>query len=386
MGIVLGIIRSRWHVPVQTGGLVLAITGHLLGHAHGGREFRPNAHSRFANLLVTWLLAQVICGLYLKLHLKHKCWAQIRTFVLGAHAVFGIAMPILSWIQVVLGGFTAAGICHGSNTGQCVARIGSGNAIIGVGLLLLVFQEDNCCGLASHSSSIYALQPALIIASSNMILLVDWFYGASTRRSFLDIISIGLIWLFAIALAIYLDQTSKSRFLRKYIIGILLFVNGWYITADRAHDSSMVLYGALGFSIQIAGVTNLIADMFTDPSVSTKYPHHRLAKFSRLLTSYFLTASGFLFMGTNKEQMRLLSSGKMPAVAYVLFVYGVTSLAFSSAYFILSRLRRHQSAIANMEQSKSSNVSRQELPLGDTSRLQCSSLPSAEFFDLSDVI
>ncbi|EGN97014.1 hypothetical protein SERLA73DRAFT_22646, partial [Serpula lacrymans var. lacrymans S7.3] len=51
VGMVLGITRSRWHVPLQSAGFALTIAGIVLGHSHKGRQFLPSAHGVFANVL-----------------------------------------------------------------------------------------------------------------------------------------------------------------------------------------------------------------------------------------------------------------------------------------------------------------------------------------------
>ncbi|KAJ2484525.1 hypothetical protein IWW47_005665, partial [Coemansia sp. RSA 2052] len=51
IGMVLGLRKHKWHVPVQATGGVLAVIGFVLGHSHGGRAFHENAHSKFSWLM-----------------------------------------------------------------------------------------------------------------------------------------------------------------------------------------------------------------------------------------------------------------------------------------------------------------------------------------------
>lgn len=39
IGMVLGLVKSRWHVPVQTLGSLLFVLGFFLAHAHSGRNY-----------------------------------------------------------------------------------------------------------------------------------------------------------------------------------------------------------------------------------------------------------------------------------------------------------------------------------------------------------
>ena len=65
-GMVLGIVKSRFHVPIQILGTIIAVLGYFLGHLHKGRQFAPTAHASFANTLMLGLVAQVVMGAYLK--------------------------------------------------------------------------------------------------------------------------------------------------------------------------------------------------------------------------------------------------------------------------------------------------------------------------------
>jgi hypothetical protein len=280
------ITRSRWHVPVQVGGLALATTGYFFGHAHGGREFRSNVHGRVANLLTAWLAAQAICGFYLKLHREHKYSVQIRRAVLVVHSVLGIGMPAISWVQVILGGLTAAGFCHGSNAGQCVVRIVSGSALIGAGFFLIVVLAAERCGITAQFGGIHAVQTALTMFSSGIVLLVDWIYKSPARQALLDIVSIGFIWLCAVVLLVFLDRISGSQIPRIALPGILLLISGWYLAADPTGSAASVLYGALGLSMQAVGVSHLFAAAIANQIEKSYAASGQLMYIFRFLAAY----------------------------------------------------------------------------------------------------
>lgn len=107
LGMVLGIARSRWHVPVQVLGTSIAVMGWFLGHAHKGRQFAPNIHATFAPILMTMLAGQVGFGVYLKLHLERGIHGRIRPYVVKLHGVAGKIMPLVAWTQMLLGGITS---------------------------------------------------------------------------------------------------------------------------------------------------------------------------------------------------------------------------------------------------------------------------------------
>ncbi|KAJ2298280.1 hypothetical protein IWW55_004517, partial [Coemansia sp. RSA 2706] len=140
IGLVLGLRKHRWHVPVQATGGVLAIIGFVLGHAHGGRAFPENAHSKFSWFML-WLLAgQLGAGIYLKLHTERRFNDRARPFVKIAHKLMAIVMVVATYVQIVLGVVAWLGYCYGGFLGQCLAHLIMGSSFLayGVWLLLLV--------------------------------------------------------------------------------------------------------------------------------------------------------------------------------------------------------------------------------------------------------
>jgi len=131
IGMVLGITRSRWHVPLQvrhqglrrisvsdqkpqSTGFALTIAGYFLGHAHKGRMFLPSMHGSFASFLFGLIVAQLVLGIYLKLHINEQ---TIRPFVVIAHGVLGKMYPVFGWMQMLFGALTFRGYCRGGALG-----------------------------------------------------------------------------------------------------------------------------------------------------------------------------------------------------------------------------------------------------------------------------
>lgn len=44
-GMVLGLARNRWHVPVQILATALFVVGYFLAHAHAGRNYVSSSYS-----------------------------------------------------------------------------------------------------------------------------------------------------------------------------------------------------------------------------------------------------------------------------------------------------------------------------------------------------
>jgi len=94
-------------------GIILALIGYFLGHAHGGRQFSgDNIHGTFASTVVLTLACQVFLGIYLKLHLEKGFNRWVRPFSVKIHKLIGISMPIIGYLQMVFGVITATGWCR----------------------------------------------------------------------------------------------------------------------------------------------------------------------------------------------------------------------------------------------------------------------------------
>ncbi|KAJ1948145.1 hypothetical protein EC988_005292, partial [Linderina pennispora] len=140
IGMVLGLRKNRWHVPVQSLGGVLAIIGFILGHSHKGRAFKENAHSKFSWFMLWLLVGQLGAGIYLKLHTERRFNDRLRPFIKIAHKIMAIVMIVSTYVQVLLGAVAWLGYCYSGFYGQCLAHLIMGSSFLayGVWLLLLV--------------------------------------------------------------------------------------------------------------------------------------------------------------------------------------------------------------------------------------------------------
>jgi len=72
-------------------------------------------HGTFANILIVPILAQLVIGIYLKLHIHER---SIRPYIVPIHGVIGKAYPILGWTQMLFGVITFRGYCRGGALGK----------------------------------------------------------------------------------------------------------------------------------------------------------------------------------------------------------------------------------------------------------------------------
>ncbi|KAI2603630.1 hypothetical protein GGR54DRAFT_633685 [Hypoxylon sp. NC1633] len=330
LGMVLGIVKSRWHVPVQVAGTALAILGYALGHMHGGREFlHSNVHSKFASPISLALFAQILMGIYLKLHLEKGINGKIRRFVKIGHGVVGKALPVLAWTQMLFGGITTLGFCQGEHVGQCLAHFIMGSAFIAYGILLTLLLLVGQLWLKRTGRSQEFFDSAVIAAWGMVNTFTEHRWGTAWVKNDWQHTTMGIVWWCAGLAGVWLSRDRDGRPQRNFIPGFVILITGW---AMSAHPQELMIsaetHKMFGYTLMAAGLTRIIEVSFVlrdRPGVSDD---GRETNSFQYVPVFLLYASGFLFMGATEEQMSLVASSGMDHVAYILILYSLAFLLF----------------------------------------------------------
>ncbi|KAI4190500.1 MAG: hypothetical protein L6R41_000735 [Letrouitia leprolyta] len=330
-GMVLGIIHSRWHVPVQAFGAILAIVGYFLGHAHGGRQFAPNIHASFATILMLMLVVQVVLGIYLRLHLEKGFHGRARRYFVFSHGTIGKIMPVVSWVQMLFGGITALGFCREDHMGQCLAHFIMGSAFIGYGIVLTILLLVGQVWLRRTGRSQEFFDSLLIAAWGCVNTFTEHRWGGPWVKNDLQHTSMGIVWWCAGLLGVWLSRKRDGRPKRNLIPAMVILITGW---AMSAHPQSLKLsthvHSVFGYTLMAAGAARIveIAFILRDRGGVDEDGDGDEASSWQYLTPFLLYASGFLFMGATEEQMALLSGAHVSHVSYILILYSIAFLLF----------------------------------------------------------
>ncbi|KAI9807273.1 MAG: hypothetical protein M1833_000016 [Piccolia ochrophora] len=340
-GMVLGIVRSRWHVPVQTAGAVIAILGYFLGHAHGGRQFAPNVHASFATSLMLMLFTQIVLGIYLRLHLTRGIHGRIRRYIVIGHGVVGKIMPIVSWIQMLFGGIAALGFCRDDHFGQCLAHFIMGSAFIGYGIVLMILLLVGQSWLKRTGRSQEFFDSSLITAWGIVNSFTEHRWGQAWEGNDIQHTSMGVVWWCAGLVGIWLSRKRHGGPKRNLIPGIVIFLTGWAMSghAQALHLSTMV-HGVFGYTLMAAGLTRIIEISFILRDRNTLSEDGTDPNSFQYLTPFLLCASGFLFMGATEEQMVLVAGAGVSHVSYILVLY-----SFAFLFFLFVNMLLHLYAV-----------------------------------------
>ena len=262
-GMVLGLVRSRWHVPCQTLGVILAVVGYFLGHAHGGRQFASNVHASFATWLMLMLIAQVVLGVYLRLHLEKGFHGRVRRYVVTSHGVLGKAFPVASWVQMLFGGITALGFCRGDHVGQCAAHFIMGSAFIGYGIVLTIILVVGQMWLKRTGRSQEFFDSILIAVWGCVNTFTEHRWGGPWVKNDLQHTSMGIVWWCAGVLGIWLSRKRDGRPKRNLFPALVIMLTGWGMSAHpQSLELSTHVHTMFGYSLMAAGAMRVIEISF----------------------------------------------------------------------------------------------------------------------------
>lgn len=243
--------------------MVLAIVGYFLGHAHGGRQFAPNVHASFASVLMVMLVAQVVFGIYLKLHLQKGFHARLRRYTVLTHGVIGKAMPVVSWVQMLFGGITALGFCREDHLGQCLAHFIMGSAFIGYGIILTILLLVGQVWLNRSGRSQEFFDSLLIAAWGCVNTFTEHRWGQRWGKNDLQHTSMGVVWWCAGLLGLWLSRKRNGQPQRNLIPGIVILLTGWAMSAHpQGLELSTKVHTVFGYTLMAAGAARIIEIAF----------------------------------------------------------------------------------------------------------------------------
>ncbi|KAI9810557.1 MAG: hypothetical protein M1826_003513 [Phylliscum demangeonii] len=334
VGMVLGITRSRWHVPLQSVGALLAIAGYILGHTpRGGRQFQPhNIHARFAVVLMAALGLQIVLGVYLRLHWERGVHGAVRRWVARpAHGVVGKTLPLLSWTQMVFGAFTALGFCQADHVGQCVAHFVMGSAFVGYGVLLTLALLVGQRWLRRTGRSQEFFDSGVIAAWGLVNTFTEHRWGSAWVGNDLQHTTMGVVWWCAGLVGLWLARGQK----RTIVPALVIILTGYAMSGHPQHlPLSTMVHAAFGYTLMAAGLARLVEIAFLLRDRPALDDHGAIGSFQHL-PPFLLYASGFLFMGATEEQMKLVSDAGVTHVSYILMLYSVAFIMFLFVHILI---------------------------------------------------
>ncbi|KAF7317830.1 hypothetical protein MKEN_00870900 [Mycena kentingensis (nom. inval.)] len=357
VGMVLGITRSRFHVPLQSLGFLLTTGGFILGHSHGGRMFLPSAHGVFANILLVPIVSQLVLGIYLKLHIHEQ---SIRPYAVVAHGIVGKAYPILGWTQMLFGAIAYRGYCRGEELGQCLAHyiMGSGFIAYAVIMALILLVGE---GWVRRSGKSPEWWDSWVIFLWGIVNTFTEHRGKTWSVKDMQHSMLGVLWVAGGLLGIFLARNNK----RNVVPAIILILTGWAMSEHEQHLMiSTKVHAMFGYALELAGVTRIIevvwfpgttrAEVVYDDNVSDHTlaePSPRFPSGSRYaavddnkaaasrtfrhLPPFLLVCAGVLFMSGTDEELKFVHASEMDHVTYILIMFSIAFVLYTLIVFVI---------------------------------------------------
>ncbi|KAF8840401.1 hypothetical protein BDN67DRAFT_968591 [Paxillus ammoniavirescens] len=350
IGMVLGLTRSLWHVPLQSLAFALTFGGIILGHAHAGRQFPRSFHGSMGSWLLLPILAQLLLGVYLKLHIHER---TLRPYAVRAHGVIGRLWPILGWVQGLFGVIVLRGLCGEEGAGQCAAHYIMGSAFIAYGIILavLLLVGENWTRQSGRSPEWW---DSWVIMLWGIVNTFTEHHGGSWSVKDMQHTILGVVWWAGGALGIFLARNNQ----RNIVPGLIIILTGWAMSEHaQALMLSTKVHAMFGYTLMLAGVARIVDVCFitttssTTGSSSVNDSEHTLAatladhresrsktkavSAFRHLPPFLLVTSGLLFMSATDEELDVVHDSGMDHVTYILVMYSLAFLLYLHTLFLL---------------------------------------------------
>ncbi|KAH9818653.1 hypothetical protein DFH28DRAFT_1080574 [Melampsora americana] len=329
LGLVLGLKKSRYHVPCQILGTLFTIPGFLLpSYSHLGKPPHPShAHSVFGFILICYFFFQFGLGIFLKLHIFQN--SKFRDLLQRFHFYLGCSFPIISWTQLVLGGITGLRICFGSHTGQCLSHMIVGSAFIFHGIFLLLMIHFGQPWLSHRGFSQEFLDSCVFTSWGFIKTFTEhgvFFSGGSiwSHRDTQNTV-LGIFWVITGSLGIYLSRGKR----RSIIPAFIIIVTGWTLSShEQSSPYSDLVHNVFGYTLMAAGLSKL-SDVYLSDH------HHKIS--SRIhLTPFLLTVSGVMFLSATDQQLRVILVKQIDHPTYALIQISISAIIYFFVNFLIS--------------------------------------------------
>ncbi|KAI9483708.1 MAG: hypothetical protein EXX96DRAFT_559291 [Benjaminiella poitrasii] len=323
LGMVLGLAKNRWHVPVQILATAVFVVGFFLAHAHNGRNYEPHiAHRWFANIVIWSVISQLVLGVYLKLHLERGFHGKLRPAFVKVHKILGASIPVIGYVQIVLGVIASLGFCYGDHTGQCLAHFIMGSSFVAYGILLLMSLRVGGPWLLRNGKSQEWYDSWVITLWGIVNTFTEHRWGQPWNHGDYQHTSMGIIWWAAGTVGIVLSRKGK----RTVIPSILIILTAVAFQGHAQHvPNSGAIHSYFGYMLAAGGLSRIIEICFVwKEGVFEISPWQYIPPLTLIL-------AGVLFMGSTEEQLGLLTLIDIDISSYsnVLLSFGFVIFVFA---------------------------------------------------------
>lgn len=209
------------------------------------------------------LIAQIVMGAYLRLHLTKGINGHIRRVAVLGHGVLGKVMPVASWVQMLFGGIAALGYCRDDHLGQCLAHFIMGSAFIGYGIIMMIMLLVGQAWLRRSGRSQEFFDSAIIAAWGCVNTFTEHRWGGAWVANDIQHTTMGVVWWCAGLAGMWLSRRRDGRPKRNFVPGFVIFLTGWAMSGHPQHLMlSTMVHTFFGYSLMAAGLARIVEVAF----------------------------------------------------------------------------------------------------------------------------
>ncbi|WVR05371.1 hypothetical protein IAU60_002385 [Kwoniella sp. DSM 27419] len=347
IGMVLGMSKSKYHVPLQSINTLLVFVGMYFGHHHGGRQYPETVHGLMAKIITWILVSQAGLGIFLKLHVMEK---NVRPWVVPIHSCLGKTFPVLGWTQMLFGVATALGFCRDGNLGQCAAHYIMGSAFIGYAAIMVIMLNVGQRWLERTGRSQEMLDSSVIMVWGIINTFTEHHGGPWSHKD-MQHTMLGVLWWAGGMLGIFLSRNGK----RSFVPAVIIIMTGWGMSAhEQALMISSKIHALFGYALIAAGSLRLVEVCFV---LNDKPTPAGTVRIFQHLPPYLLTLGGTLFMSATDEEMRNADGLGIDHVSYALFDFSLSFLLYLIITFLV---HLYSNSGKNASQAKDASLNAEE--------------------------
>ncbi|KAG0950377.1 hypothetical protein G6F29_007444 [Rhizopus arrhizus] len=324
LGMILGLAKNKWHVPVQILASTLFVIGYFLAHAHNGRNYEPHiAHRWFADIVIWTVIMQFVLGVYLKLHLERNFHGRVRPVLVKIHKILGASIPVIGYVQIMLGVIASLGFCYGGHTGQCLAHFIMGSSFVGYGILLLLSLRVGGPWLMRKGKSQEWYDSWVIMLWGIVNTFTEHRWGQPWNHGDYQHTSMGIIWWAAGLVGIMLSRNGK----RTVVPSVLIILTAVAFQGHAQHvANSGAIHSYFGYMLMAGGLSRIVEICFV-----WKEGQFDIISPWQYLPPLTLILAGLLFMGSTEEQLGYLLVMDVDVSSYmnVLLSFGFVVFLFA---------------------------------------------------------
>lgn len=347
-GAILGLRKSKWHVPMQIAGMCVTALGYVAGHSHSIPFPQHTPHSIGANILLLLLASQAAVGSYLKFFKsKHARNIQLRKTLRKAHSFIGRSWFVLPFIQMLFGYIALSKMCYAvtDSLGNCVAHYIMGSAFVAYGVVNL----SRFFGFLQTARPTEFFDSFVILAWGIVNTFTEHRWGEEWNHKDLQHTSDGILWWAGGIVCILLSVWKPVAIPGVNIFpAMIIFFTGVSMLTHAQHKAiSILTHQFFGYSLVITSLLRMSAILTRGKDIDD----HRDAPRQNieLITSFFFILSGILFAGSNDDMLTWVSALGIDGTTYATLL---VSWAFCVFAYVLVGIGLFRSSRKSVEWKK----------------------------------